>query len=270
MKSTVGLWGVFVRLLGFVPSGIFLVSCASTSQKDKEKVLDELLRDQRSSEAQAASAASVESKADEPVASEVNEPAASEVNEPAASEVDEPAASVADEPVNVGKANLAPALPRSTRLTLPLPRGSAHADLLHFINAYASVMKAYMPFAPEWRVFSGLFSKGAQFGPDEFLQYRVRVRENPDRSHWLFVWGVYETSHALLAGKRTTSLLVDRQQDFIIRMRTLVYLMSELEIAGMKAEYRNFLRVFYKNLSSKYFKRNLKDRPSKPRSLIEP
>lgn len=166
---------------------------------------------------------------------------------------------------------IAPSSPaQSTQLDLPLPRGVAHADLLHFMNSHSTLMLAYMPLLNEWQVFSQLFSDSGRIGSDDFLLYRARVRNNPARTHWLFVWGIHQTSHALLAGKRSESLLIDRQKDFILRMRTLVYLMSELELAGMKAEYRSFLRQFYKGVSVKYFKRSLKDRPVKPRGLIEP
>jgi hypothetical protein len=105
--------------------------------------------------------------------------------------------------------------------------------------------------------------------PDEFLLYRGRVRENAARTHWLFVWGIYQTSQSLLSGQRSRNLIVDRQQDFVTRMRTLVFLMSELELAGMKAEYRTYLRDFYKGMSAKYFKRTLKDRPAKSRGPLQ-
>jgi hypothetical protein len=262
MKLNQWAWGGVVRFLCLVIAGAVLISCTSTIQKDKEKVLNEILRKQQNAPAQATNNVPVES-VEQPQGESVEQPQGESVEQP-------PVENVAKQPVGIEKANLPPALPRSTRLNLPLPRGTSHADLLHFFNAYSSVMQAYKPFEKEWQIFIGMFSKEAQLGADEFLQFRVRVRENPDRTHWLFVWGVFDTSKALLNGKRTADLLVDRQQDFIVRMRTLVYLMSELELAGMKANYREFLRNFYKNVSSKYFKRVLKDRPSKPRSLIAP
>lgn len=267
-----------MRIFCLLIAGTALNSCTSTIREEKEKVLNDLLREPQSSvetkpsveRAEKVQQEAVEQESLETVEQEAAEQEPTETVEQEAA-AQESADKVEQAPVlGLSKANLPPALPRSTRLNLPLPRGSSHADLVHFLNAYTSLMQAYKPFENEWRLFSGLFSKGAQLGPDEFLQYRVRVRENPDRTHWLFVWGVYETSNALLGGQRSASLLLDRQQDFTNRMRTLVYLMSELELAGMKAGYRDFLRVFYKNLSAKYFKRILRDRPAKPRGLIEP
>lgn len=265
-----------------------LVSCTSTVQRDKEKVLNELLREGQVSQPRSpspeatpspviAQGPGLESEADDESVADTDVGADGDQN-PEVVEAQEAKVAIdsvnsevaAQKPATREKISLPPALPRSTQLNLPLPRGSAHADVLHFLNAHASIMQAYKPYLSEWQLFSGLFSKNVQVGPDDFLQYRIRVRENPDRTHWLFVWGVYEASNALLSGKGATSLLVDRQQDFISRMRTLVYLMGELELAGMKADYRMFLRKFYKNMSAKYFRRILKDRPAKPPSLISP
>lgn len=256
-----------------------LFSCVSNLEQEKEKVLSELLKDQQenamsveqadaaprppSTPADGVSEAPADEVSEAP-ADEVSEAPADEVSEAPADEVSETPADEVSEPPK-----LPPSPPQPSNLNLPLPRGVAHADLLHFVNANSGIMQSYMPLSQEWRKFSRLFSGASSVSPDELLLYRGRVRENAARAHWLFVWGIYQTSQSLLSGKRSLNLIVDRQQDFVTRMRTLVFLMSELELAGMKAGYRPYLREFYKGMSAKYFKRRLKDRPAKPRGPLQ-
>lgn len=164
----------------------------------------------------------------------------------------------------------APNLQQPARMDLPLPRGVAHADLFHFINIHADVIATYQPLLEEWKIYARVFALGSQASVDEVSGLKARVRENLARSHWLFVWGVFQSSATLLSQNQNLSLMVDRQQDFVERMNVLVFLMNEMQAAGMKTNHRGFLREFYKHVNNKHFKRPMRDRPNKPVGPLNP
>lgn len=164
----------------------------------------------------------------------------------------------------------APNLKQPDKLAMPLPRGVVHSDLLHFINLHADVMSPYQPLADEWSIYSKVFSLGSTSSDEEVSGLRIRVRENLARSHWLFVWGVFQASNVMLNPQKQVHLLVDRQSDFIERMNVLVFLMSEMQAGNMNTDHRTFLRDFYKYINLKYFKRPMRDRPSKPIGQLRP
>ncbi|MEN9528861.1 MAG: hypothetical protein RI932_734 [Pseudomonadota bacterium] len=164
----------------------------------------------------------------------------------------------------------APNLQQPARMDLPLPRGVAHADLFHFINIHADVIATYQPLVEESKIYARVFTPASQASVDEISGLKARVRENLARSHWLFVWGVFQSSAALLSQNQNLSLMVDRQQDFVERMNVLVFLMNEMQAAGMKTNHRGFLREFYKHVNNKHFKRPMRDRPNKPVGPLTP
>ncbi|NBO37399.1 hypothetical protein EBU99_02315, partial [bacterium] len=156
------------------------------------------------------------------------------------------------------------------QLNLPLPRGVEHSDFLQFETAHSEIMAAYQPLSKEWLLFAKSFSKGRRASEEEVAALRIRVRENLAGTHWLFVWGVQQTSIMLLGNNPQKSFLIDRQQDFLERMNLLLFITGELQAAKMRADYRGFLRDFYKHANAKFFKRPLRDRSPRPESLIRP
>ena len=131
-------------------------------------------------------------------------------------------------------------------------------------------MSAYQPLSEEWNLYSKLFVAGSKASDDEIAGLRARIRENLARTHWLFVWGVFQSSSAMLSPQKNTQLIMDRQQDFIERINVLVFLMTEMQNAGMRVDHRGFLRDFYKHINAKHFKRPLRDRPAKPLGTLRP
>ena len=131
-------------------------------------------------------------------------------------------------------------------------------------------MSAYQPLSEEWNLYSKFFVAGSKASDDEIAGLRARIRENLARTHWLFVWGVFQSSSAMLSPQKNTQLIMDRQQDFIERINVLVFLMTEMHNAGMRADHRGFLRDFYKHINAKHFKRPLRDRPAKPLGTLRP
>ena len=202
----------------------FCVTCASISKQEQDETLERLLMDE-------------EGAAKEGAAKEKNDAEDSESMD-SGSEPTEVANAPPPIVESVGvRPKPAPNLQQPARMDLPLPRGVVRADLFHFINAHADVIAAYQPLTEEWKLYARIFAAGGAASVDEIAGLRARVRENLARSHWLFVWGIFQASGALMGQNSNLTLLVDRQQDFIERMNVLVFLAAEMQEAGMKTNH---------------------------------
>lgn len=237
-----------MKIIVRLTSTLFAMSCTSVKQEGKKETLERVLRVEEETKI---------SQAKEPDEKIILTPAAT----PAALGATLPSG-IADKP--------APNVVQPSNLNLPLPRGYVHADLFHFLNAHADIMSAYHPLSEEWVLYSKLFAAGSKASGDEITGLRARIRENLARTHWLFVWGVFQSSSAMLSPQKSTQLIMDRQQDFIERINVLVFLMTEMQSAGMRADHRGFLRDFYKHMNAKHFRRPLRDRPAKPLGTLRP
>ncbi|MEY4064221.1 MAG: hypothetical protein RIR26_429 [Pseudomonadota bacterium] len=176
---------------------------------------------------------------------------------------------LATEPPGIGN-RPAPNVVQPQTLKLPLPRGVVHSDIFQFLNTNADIVASYQPLSDEWKVFQNAFSTGQQASEDEVGGLRLRVRENLARTHWLFVWGLYQSSLSLLTPQKNLQLSMDRMQDFVERMNVLVFLMGEMKAGGMRADYKTYLRSYYKFANTKYFKRPMRNKEGKPDSPIAP
>lgn len=159
---------------------------------------------------------------------------------------------------------------RQSVARLPLPRGVVHSDLLQFINAHAEVISPYQPMQREWNSYARAFASQASAGELELEAMRLRISQDFPRAHWLFVWGLHQTSLLLLNQNGKSLFLIDRQEDFLGRISVLLFLSGELDMLTRRSEYRDVLRKFYKHANVKYFKRKLSDRPEKPEGLLRP
>ncbi|MEN9810777.1 MAG: hypothetical protein RLZZ488_2344 [Pseudomonadota bacterium] len=159
---------------------------------------------------------------------------------------------------------------RQSVARLPLPRGVAHSDLLQFINAHAEVISPYQPMQREWNSYARAFASQASAGELELEAMRLRISQDFPRAHWLFVWGLHQTSLLLLNQNGKSAFLIDRQEDFLARISVMLFLSGELDALTRRSEYRDVLRRFYKYANVKYFKRKLSDRPEKPEGLLRP
>lgn len=294
MSSNPGQYGKKLLLVVFMSQ---LLTCTSVSKEEKSETLDRILRVEEEPKVVASLETPTEeedSKPDPQSAPETTEPTATPIPEPQPTPLPTPVVEASPQPTPTPQATPpaepsptampaarptspsgisqrpAPNLKQPQKLDLPLPRGVVHADLFHFLNVHADMIVAYQPLIEEWNLYAKAFSSGNRAGEDEIAGLRARVRENLARAHWLFVWGVFQASNSLLSPQKNMQLIVDRQTDFIERMNVLVFLMIEMQSAGMKTNHRNFLREFYKYINLKHFKRPMRDRPAKPMGTLRP
>lgn len=236
-----------MRMVAVFTVALLVCGCTTVSKEEKARVLDKILQDGRLS-------AEEEALLNEQSAPEQEKVEPEPVKEPAVSEK--------------AKSTPAPALQKVARL--PLPRGVNHSDLVQFMNAHAEVLSPYQPFLKEWHYYARTFADGASANELELKTMRMRIREDFPRAHWLFTWGLQQSSFMLLDKTGSGTFLIDRQQDFLGHMSVLLFLATELQTVSGRPEYRETLKRFYKNANTKYFKRPLTDRPAKPESLLRP
>jgi hypothetical protein len=246
----------------------FCVTCTSISKSKQKETLERILKvEEEPATKQTATRPSAATQAE--TTPTVSPAVAASTPVPAASTVTPAPSPLIETPTGI-RTKPAPNLKQPARMDLPLPRGVVHADLFHFINVHAEVIAAYQPLVEEWKLYARVFTPGSSASVDEIAGLKARVRDNLARSHWLFVWGVFQASGALLSQNQNLTLMVDRQQDFVERMNVLVFLMAEMQSAGMKTNHRGFLREFYKHVNVKHFKRPMRDRPGKPVGPLGP
>ncbi|MEN9825686.1 MAG: hypothetical protein RI953_1431 [Pseudomonadota bacterium] len=256
-------------ILALLVLGCVLMSCKTVSHGEKKEVLEKILgvdeivvEDSGQTEDTNGASAVVTTPASAPAA------------EPSPAPTAEPSPAVNPKAESQPLPKTAPALPqRSTSKVaprLPLPRGVNHSDLLQFLNAHADVAQIYQPLVKEWMFYARSFSDRANASEIELNSLKLRVKEDFARAHWLFSWGMLQTSFGLLGKGGESGFLIDRQEEFLGRMSVLLFLATELQTASGRPEYRDTLKKFYKNANAKYFKRPLSDRPSKPEGVLRP
>lgn len=231
----------------FFLSAFFLQNCASVTTEEKAETLERILRLEQEKSLLAKSAEITPTPT--PTATPESPPELASQNVP--QNMSAPPG-ISQKP--------APNLMQPDQLELPLPRGVVHSDLVNFKSVYSDLMGAYQPLSDEWLLYSKVFATSGRSNDEEILSLKIRVRENLARSHWLFVWGISEASSSMLHPEKQIHFLVDRQSDFVDRMNVLIFLMMEMQAAGMKTDHRSYLRNFYKHINLRYFKRPLRDR----------
>ncbi|NBW80371.1 hypothetical protein EBR21_01325 [bacterium] len=264
-------------ILALPAFGCVLMSCQTVDHNEKKEVLEKILgvdgivaEDSGQTEDADGASAVVTNPAPAPSTTPAPEPSPTATPEPVpepsptATEARSPQALPKAEPL-APKRSSAKIAPR-----LPLPRGVNHSDLLQFLNAHADVVQVYQPLLKEWMLYARSFSDRASASEVELNGLKLRVKEDFARAHWLFSWGLLQTSFGLLGKAGEPVFLMDRQEEFLNRMSVLLFISTELQSASGRPEYRETLKKFYKNANAKYFKRTLSDRPPKPEGVLRP
>jgi len=153
---------------------------------------------------------------------------------------------------------------------LPLPRGVLYSDLSDFMSLHSDVMGPYQPLSEEWNSYARWFVDVSVANETELKAMQLRIRGDYPRAHWLFVWGLRQTSERLLGRNQASPFVTDLQEDFLRRMSLLLFISNELKNVTGRTDYRALLKDFYKNANAKYFKRPLTDRPVKSNGALQP
>jgi hypothetical protein len=139
---------------------------------------------------------------------------------------------------------------------LPLPENTAQMTVHSFLRDYKTAYAHFGELIMEYRYFfEGVNTPGAG-GDEEREALKIRVRENFERAHWVFLLGCDDLNN-YLAAEVKGELVSSREENFIARMKTLAFLAKELsEVAGDK-KYQKFARALYMRQSAIHFGRKL-------------
>lgn len=143
---------------------------------------------------------------------------------------------------------------------LPLPDSRTLFGLRRFLQDYGDAYRAYAPLQREYKALFQALAFLDEPDAKDLTQVRTRLREDVARAHWAFLSGVYETLDFL--GNRSRDMLqIDKEKNFVRRMRVLAFLAEELDAsAGTRDKYTGFVRALYMETSERHFGRKVKAR----------
>lgn len=146
---------------------------------------------------------------------------------------------------------------------LPLPERFSYFDLQNFLRDSSGIYEAFAPLDKEYALFFKILGQGSTPNDEEIKTLKLRVREGFDRCHWVFVFGLWEVNNYLV-NQSKDSLQIDREKNFVARMKTLGFLASALDEARGTSTYLQLARKVYISASRKHFNRTLKEREERP------
>ena len=141
-------------------------------------------------------------------------------------------------------------------MVFSLPKNTTQIAVSVFLNDYRPSFQKYSDLLNEYRAyFLGVNAKSeADAVAKEAL--RARVRENFERSHWVFVHGDGELNYYMASTVKGV-VVGDREENFVARMKTLSFLAKELSEISNDKKYSRFAREIYIRQSEISFGRKL-------------
>ncbi len=142
---------------------------------------------------------------------------------------------------------------------LPLPPGVSLYLVKKFMQEYEPAYKKHSTLLIEFEAVVAT-ARDIPVAPDaEETPIGILVKQNFERSHWVFLIGVQDLLQYLQeASKR--ELAMDIERNFVDRMRGLVALAKELTASSNDEKYTAFARSLYLETSRRFFNRELRNR----------
>lgn len=147
---------------------------------------------------------------------------------------------------------------------LPLPSKPLYFTVRSFMDEYKDAYAAFSPLSKEFKAYFKTLNEAEEPSEESIAALKMRLRENTDRSHWVFLGAILELEEFLLEGSRTM-LHVDKEENFISRMRVITFMAAELKEITKQDRYVEFARAVYRHLNEKYFGRVVKPREQIPK-----
>jgi hypothetical protein len=142
---------------------------------------------------------------------------------------------------------------------LPLPKRTSFFALKSFMEEYSDAAKPSAALE-EYRLYFKSLSETQDDDDGRMVAVRARIHEDFPRAHWAFVAGVLELQDYIV-NKSSKSLQIDKEKNFLSRMKVLTLVASGLdEVSDKEKKYTGMIREVYKNLSENVFGRKLKIR----------
>lgn len=148
---------------------------------------------------------------------------------------------------------------RDSGKNLPFPAKPSYYFVKGFMEEYRDVYLRFMPLTGEYKVYFQTLNAKPPAGISEMSALRVRVRDNFDRSHWIFMGAIQECMEFLISNSKG-QLQVDKEVNFAARMRVIAFMAQELTEMTSDDKYQKFAQQVYIQLSEKYLNRVLRER----------
>lgn len=145
---------------------------------------------------------------------------------------------------------------------LPLPEKTTYYALKQFMDEYRDVYAAYIPLGKEYRMYFKGLNDEDEPSEEVLAALKLRMRENFDRAHWVFLGAVLELSEFFQQNARNM-LQIDKEENFVARVRVITFMANELKEISKDARYVNFARALYISMSEKHLGRTVKPREDK-------
>ena len=142
---------------------------------------------------------------------------------------------------------------------LPLPERISLFELQNFLRETSPAYAVYGPLGKEYALFFKIFGDGQSANDEESKSIKLRIAEDYARCHWVFVYGLWDVSNYLV-NQSKNSLQIDREKNFVSRLKTLSFLAASLDEIQEGNAYLTLTRKMYISLSQKHFNRSLKER----------
>ena len=143
--------------------------------------------------------------------------------------------------------------------TLPLPEVYTSVGLEKFMLKYQIAYKVYEPLFDEWNFTLNTFKNSRGLEDEHAVALRERINDTPERAHWTFCFGVYETLRELSVSQRQ-QVLYKQEKLFLARMKILLFFAKENDKAFAVSAYSRYVKALYIDVNSRMFGRELRGR----------
>ena len=149
-----------------------------------------------------------------------------------------------------------------------VPRLLHVANLKAFIQDNLAVHQSYGELKKEFFFYSNILSGEVPPSDSDFNIVKLRVKENPERAHWAFVYGLYELQNEMLKHKKYL-LVTDKEKVFVEKMRVLVFLAEEMHNVEGNNWYVGSLSKIYRRINEKEFRRIVEPKNKEPKNGLD-
>lgn len=141
----------------------------------------------------------------------------------------------------------------------PFPERINIFSLTSFFKTYAGVYQKFQPINTEYGLYFSTLNQGDAARDQAMQTVKMRVRETPEKAHWVFFYALKDLLLFLQDNSRTM-LHVDLEENFASRMRAIIPLSKELSEALGDNRYFVVAKNLYISLNERYFDRVVKSR----------
>jgi hypothetical protein len=168
----------------------------------------------------------------------------------------EPTPTPVPQPADSAEQIKPPVDPVTKGAVLSLPADTKQFTVHVFLRDYRPAYQKYENLVQEYRAYFLAITTPSENDEAGKGPLRLRMKENYERAHWTFLHGCNELIEYMNADAKGV-LVSDREENFVARMKTLVFMAKELTESSGDSKYQSFVRELYVRLNEAHFGRKL-------------